>query len=161
MTYAERSEQFDIRNGSNGDSQKMRSDRAILIELVKVLTPHPGGLRRWSVMRAIRKERESASRDIPQKFEDEVIIPVFSKRDGSCMGSRAGSSRSTPPSFATRALIAAARSCTTGGLPGPYGMGPRVKPGDDEGVVDASSPFRRRVWRMRRRSSPRVTKERR
>ena len=72
MTYAERSEQFDIRNGSNADSQKMRSDRAILIELIKVLTPHPGGLRRWSVMRAIRKERESASRDIPQKFEDEI-----------------------------------------------------------------------------------------
>lgn len=72
MTYAERSEQFDIRNGSNSDSQKMRSDRAILNELIKVLTPHPNGLRRWSVMRAIRKDRESASRDIPQKFEDEI-----------------------------------------------------------------------------------------
>jgi hypothetical protein len=72
MSYEERSERFDIRHGSAVDSQKMRSDRAILLEIVKVLAPHPGGLRRWSVMRAIRKERESASRDIPQKFEDEI-----------------------------------------------------------------------------------------
>jgi hypothetical protein len=50
----------------------MRTDRAILSELIKVLSPHPSGLRRWSVMRAIRKEREAASRDIPQKFEDEI-----------------------------------------------------------------------------------------
>jgi MoaA/NifB/PqqE/SkfB family radical SAM enzyme len=72
MTYAERSEQFDIRHESNSDSPKMRTDRAILSELIKVLSPHPSGLRRWSVMRAIRKEREAASRDIPQKFEDEI-----------------------------------------------------------------------------------------
>jgi len=43
-----------------------------LVELIKVLAPHPGGLRRWSVMQGIRKDRESAARDIPQKFEDEV-----------------------------------------------------------------------------------------
>jgi len=43
-----------------------------LAELIKVLAPHPGGLRRWSVMRGIRKDRESAVRDIPQKFEDDV-----------------------------------------------------------------------------------------
>ena len=72
MTYEERIEQFETRLGSDNDSQRMRSDRAILLELIKVLAPHPGGLRRWSVMRAIRKERENASRDIPQKFEDEI-----------------------------------------------------------------------------------------
>ncbi len=72
MTYEERIEQFETRLGSDSDSQRTRSDRAILLELIKVLTPHPGGLRRWSVMRAIRKERENASRDIPQKFEDEI-----------------------------------------------------------------------------------------
>ena len=43
-----------------------------MVELIKVLAPHPGGLRRWSVMRGIRKDRESAVRDIPQKFEDDV-----------------------------------------------------------------------------------------
>jgi hypothetical protein len=75
MTYAQRSEQFEIANESSesrADLQKLRADRAILTELVKVLTPHPGGLRRWSVVRAIRKERENAARDIPQKFEDEI-----------------------------------------------------------------------------------------
>jgi hypothetical protein len=51
---------------------QLRADGPILVELIKVLAPHPGGLRRWSVMRAIRKDRESAARDIPQKFEDDV-----------------------------------------------------------------------------------------
>lgn len=50
----------------------MRSDRAILVELIKVLTPYPGGLRRWSVMQAIRKDREHAAHEIPLQFEDEV-----------------------------------------------------------------------------------------
>ena len=48
------------------------ADMPILLELVKVLAPHPGGLRRWSVMRAIRNERERSGSDIPQKIEDEV-----------------------------------------------------------------------------------------
>jgi hypothetical protein len=52
--------------------RKQRADQPILYELIKVLAPHPGGLRRWSVMRAIRNDRERASRDISQKFEDEV-----------------------------------------------------------------------------------------
>ena len=72
MIFDERHPQDDIRPGSDTDPQRTRSDQAILGELVKVLTPHPGGLRRWSVMRAIRKDRERADRDIPQKFEDEI-----------------------------------------------------------------------------------------
>jgi hypothetical protein len=44
----------------------------ILVELIRVLAPYPGGLRRWSVMRAIRKDRERAAREIPQKLEDDV-----------------------------------------------------------------------------------------
>jgi len=49
-----------------------RSEQPIVLELVKALMPHRGGLRRWSVMRAIRNERERASRDVPQKFEADV-----------------------------------------------------------------------------------------
>ncbi len=49
-----------------------RSEREILTDLVRVLAPHPGGLRRWSVMRAIRTDRERAARDVPQKFEADV-----------------------------------------------------------------------------------------
>ena len=64
MTYEERLQLFGLDYGA--------SDQSILIELIKVLAPHPRGLSRWSVMRAIRKDRESAARDIPQKFEDNI-----------------------------------------------------------------------------------------
>lgn len=61
-----------LRQGADTDAHRTRSDQGILSELIKVLSPHPSGLRRWSVMRAIRKDREKADRDIPQKFEDEI-----------------------------------------------------------------------------------------
>jgi hypothetical protein len=44
----------------------------IVEELVAALMPHPKGLRRWSVMRAIRKGREAVSREIPLKLEADV-----------------------------------------------------------------------------------------
>ena len=44
----------------------------IVEELIAALAPHPRGLRRWSVMRAIRKSREAVSRDIPLKLEADV-----------------------------------------------------------------------------------------
>jgi len=44
----------------------------IVEELVAALAGHPGGLRRWSVMRAIRKSREALSREIPLKLESDV-----------------------------------------------------------------------------------------
>jgi len=44
----------------------------IVEEIVAALAPHPKGLRRWSVMRAIRKSREALSRDIPLKLEADV-----------------------------------------------------------------------------------------
>ena len=44
----------------------------IVEELVAALAPHPKGLRRWSVMRAIRKNREARARDIPLKLEADV-----------------------------------------------------------------------------------------
>jgi hypothetical protein len=47
-------------------------DPHILDELVKVLAPYPGGLRRWSVMRAIRSERDRRSRPVPLRFEAEI-----------------------------------------------------------------------------------------
>jgi len=49
-----------------------REQQAILDELVEVLSAHPRGLRRWSVMRAIRASRSKRGREIPHKFEDEV-----------------------------------------------------------------------------------------
>lgn len=56
----------------------------IVEELVAALTPHPGGLRRWSVMRAIRKSREAAAREIPLKLEADVerTFRQFCRNDG-------------------------------------------------------------------------------
>ena len=44
----------------------------IVEDIVAALAPHPKGLRRWSVMRAIRKGREAVSREIPLKLEADV-----------------------------------------------------------------------------------------
>jgi hypothetical protein len=44
----------------------------IVEELVAALAPHPRGLRRWSVMRAIRTNREALAREIPLKLEADV-----------------------------------------------------------------------------------------
>lgn len=44
----------------------------ILAELIDVLRAHPKGLRRWSVMRAMRDSRKRQSREVPAKLEAEV-----------------------------------------------------------------------------------------
>jgi hypothetical protein len=72
MTDESRVELFELDRGNETAARILPSDRNILDELIKALAPHPGGLRRWSVMRTIRKERESAAREVPQKFEDEI-----------------------------------------------------------------------------------------
>ncbi len=70
MTYDEHVGLCEQTRGSG--ARRPPPDQSVLIELIKILAAHPGGLRRWSVMRAIRNERERAARDIPQKLEDEV-----------------------------------------------------------------------------------------
>jgi hypothetical protein len=53
--------------------QDPRASRPTIVEeLVAALKPHPKGLRRWSVMRAIRKGREAVSHDVPLKLEADV-----------------------------------------------------------------------------------------
>jgi len=56
----------------------------IVEELVAALAAHPRGLRRWSVMRAIRKNREAVSREIPLKLEADVerAFRQFCRNDG-------------------------------------------------------------------------------
>ncbi|HVP83469.1 MAG TPA: hypothetical protein VMS78_01995 [Rhizomicrobium sp.] len=72
MTYEEHVERLETGLDSEGHSRQMHQDRPIVLELIKALAPHKDGLRRWSVMRTIRKERECSSREIGQKFEDEI-----------------------------------------------------------------------------------------
>jgi hypothetical protein len=72
MTYGQRSEIAGLAEDSATAVRIQRADQPIVRELVDVLVQHPKGLRRWSVMRAIRNERERASRDIPQKLEADV-----------------------------------------------------------------------------------------
>lgn len=51
---------------------RCQGDDLLVVEIINVLRPHPAGLRRWSVMRDIRKAREKQSRDIPQKLEADI-----------------------------------------------------------------------------------------
>lgn len=53
-------------------SGRQYPDASIVNELIAVLRPHPRGLRRWSVMRAIRNNRNRLSQNIPQKFEEQI-----------------------------------------------------------------------------------------
>ena len=48
------------------------AERIDLQDLIQVLLAHPGGLRRWSIMRAIRSLRESRRMEISPRFEDEI-----------------------------------------------------------------------------------------
>lgn len=57
---------------SSCESRRAAPEYSDLLDIVRVLSQHPAGLRRWSVMRAIRTRRESSGREISHRFEDEI-----------------------------------------------------------------------------------------
>ena len=52
--------------------QRRTADHAVLADLIAVLRANPTGLRRWSVMRAMRARSKLRNREIMPKFEDDV-----------------------------------------------------------------------------------------
>ena len=63
---------YDRDRGAVMLAARSRTSASHLTDLVEVLREHPEGLRRWSVMRAMRDRRERAGREVSPKFEDEV-----------------------------------------------------------------------------------------
>jgi hypothetical protein len=47
-------------------------DQALVHDLISVLSQHPTGLRRWTLMRSMRALSEKAHREVTPKFEDDV-----------------------------------------------------------------------------------------
>jgi len=58
--------------GQHASLQSARGHDTCLAELIDVLRANPGGLRRWSVMRAMRSRAAAEGREITPKFEDDV-----------------------------------------------------------------------------------------
>ena len=53
-------------------SRRQNDHGSLLPDLIAVLRDHPGGLRRWSVMRAMRLRAAKAGREDSPKFEDDI-----------------------------------------------------------------------------------------
>ena len=53
-------------------SDKLDLEISYVIDLIRILHPRVGGVRRWAVMQSIRKNRAKARRPIPDKFEEGV-----------------------------------------------------------------------------------------
>ena len=72
MTAIMLRETYDDAFAPRRGAQAKPVDPACLADLIAVLNANPRGLRRWSVMRAMRQRAEKAHREVTPKFEDDV-----------------------------------------------------------------------------------------
>ncbi|MFL5236299.1 MAG: hypothetical protein ACJ8EL_01585 [Rhizomicrobium sp.] len=73
-------------------------EHAHLRDLIEILLLHPAGLRRWSVMRAIRTRCQRSGAEISLKLEDEVerLFRRFCSEESAANDSCASSSSESP-----------------------------------------------------------------
>lgn len=72
MTLQQNIARYSAPRDAQTTATKQYSERRMTADLIDVLRPHRQGLRRWSVMRALRTRREAEGCEISQKFEDDV-----------------------------------------------------------------------------------------
>lgn len=56
----------------NAGWRTWNANTVVVTELARLLLANPSGLRRWSVMRAMRKAWNASQKEISLKFEDDV-----------------------------------------------------------------------------------------
>lgn len=117
LTYVEQTSRSNTRNGG---ARSWNANAAVVTELARLLLANPAGLRRWSVMRAMRKVWQASQQEVSLKFEDEVErhFRYFSANDD------------------------CARS------PGRAGEALFFRPSEKAGEVWAADPERVRAWLM-------------
>jgi hypothetical protein len=68
-----------------GHQSRAQVSESTLLDLIAVLKAHPKGLRRWSVMRAMKARAERANREVTPKFEDDVERAFRRYCEGDCV----------------------------------------------------------------------------
>ena len=58
--------------GRTFTAERQHAETQYVFDLIAVLRTRAGGLRRWAVMQAIRRNRAKARTEIPHRFEDDV-----------------------------------------------------------------------------------------
>jgi len=72
MMYENTRHGHDERSAHAAQMRPADSGQSYLLDLVRILLAYPAGLRRWSVMRAVRRRRVMGGEEPSFKLEDET-----------------------------------------------------------------------------------------